>query len=115
MAGEDWNILAGRLVGADSVVDLIGDLPIKISGITRRMSAPSAMTGVITNEVKRLKRDDGSLLLEPENTVLIAEASGQIRGMGIYRKPTFDGANWSINTIGFPGYAIGLPYVGEDS
>lgn len=115
MAGEDWNILAGRMVGDGSVVDLIGELPIQISGITRRVSAPSTMSGMITNEVKRLKRDDGSLLLEPENTIIIAEASGQIRGMGIYQKPTFDGAQWSINTIGLPGYAIGLPYVGEDT
>lgn len=115
MAGEDWNILAGRLSGDGGVDSLIGELPIKISSIDRSLSAPSSMSGTISNEVKRLKRDDGSLILEPGRTLLIAEASGVIKGMGIYQKPRFEGANWSMSAIGLPGYAIGMPYVGETS
>lgn len=114
MAADDWNFLAGRLNGDGFVTDLIGELPITISSIDRNLSAPSSMAGSITNEVRRLKRNDGSLLLEPGNTLLIAEASGIIKGMGIYQKPQFTGPSWSLSTIGLPGYAIGLPYVGEE-
>lgn len=113
MPGDDWNILAGRLTGDGFVTGLIGELPIKISSIERRVSAPSLISGSITNAVRRLQGSDGRLLLEPKNTVIIAEASGRIKSMGIYQKPTFNGANWDISAIGLPGYAIGKQFVGD--
>lgn len=114
MAGGDWNILAGRLVGDGSIDILETELPMEIASIDRNLSAPSMMSGSITNSVKRLKKG-GRPLFEPWNTVIIAEAAGLIRGMTIYRKPTFTGAKWELDQIGLPGYAQGTLYDGSAS
>lgn len=111
MTFGDWNFLAGRITG-DGTIDIVeSDLPLDIGSTSRRLSAPSMMTGSITNEVKRLKVK-GRPIFEPWNTVIIAEADGLIRGMTIYRKPTFKGSTWEMDQIGLPGYAIGMIYDG---
>lgn len=112
MAAGDWNFLAGRLVG-DGTIDVIEtELPIEITAIDRVVSAPSSMNGTISTAIRRLKKN-GRPILEPWNSVIIAEASGIIRGMTIYRKPTFTGSKWSLDQVGLPGYALGMPYTGE--
>ena len=112
MAADDWNFMAGRIIG-DGTIDVVEtDLPINITGLERNLSTPSAMTGSIENGVRRLKAN-GRPIFEPWNTVIIAEAAGQIRGMTIYRKPTFTGANWDLDQIGLSGYALGMPFMGE--
>jgi len=112
MATGEWNFLAGRLAGDGSIDIIETELPINVEAIDRNLSAPSTMDGSISNEVKRLKVN-GRPIFEPWNTVLIAEASGLIRGMTIYRKPTFDGPKWSLDQIGLPGYALGMPFTDE--
>lgn len=112
MTAGEWNFLAGRLVGDGNIEILETELPIEVSSISRRLSAPGAMDGTITNAVRRLKVG-GRPIFEPWNTVLIAEASGVIRGMSIYLKPTFTGATWDLSQVGLSGYLQGMPYDGE--
>lgn len=114
MSAGDWNFLAGRFVGDGSIEIVETELPINITSIARTLSAPSAMDGTITNKVKRLQVG-GKPILEPWNTVLIAEASGIIRGMSIYLKPEFTGTAWNMRQIGLGGYPQGMPYDGETS
>jgi len=114
MSLGDWNFLAGRLTGDGNIEVVETELPINISSIARNLSSPSAMDGTITNSVRRLKAA-GRPIFEPWNTVLIAEASGIIRGMSIYQKPQFTGAEWQLQTIGMSGYPLGMPYDGEIS
>lgn len=114
MATGEWNFLAGRLVGDGSIDIIETELPINVGSINRNLSAPFTMDGTITNEVKRLKVG-GRPIFQPWNTVIIAEASGLIRGMSIYRKPTFEGARWELDQIGLTGYALGMPYTEERS
>jgi hypothetical protein len=114
MARGDWNISAGRLQGDGSVDILESDLPLTIGSIDRNLSAPSVMTGSIDNQVLRLKVD-GRPIFEPWNTVIIAEADDLIRALTIYRRPTFNGAKWELDQIGYGGYPIGVPYDGEMS
>jgi len=104
--------MAGYLDGDGHIEITETELPITISGITRNLSAPSNMSGRITNAVRRLKRA-GRPIFEPRNTVVLAEASGFIRGLGIYQKPTFTGADWDVAITGLGGYLTGQPYVGE--
>jgi len=110
-AGE-WNFLAGRLVGDGSIDILETELPIEVTSINRALSAPGTMDGKISNTVRRLTKG-GRPIFEPWNTVLIAEASGVIRGMSIYLKPTFNGATWDLEQVGLSGYPRGMPYDGE--
>jgi len=112
MASGDWQYMAARMTG-DGYFDILEtELPITIDSIDRSLSAPSSMGGVITNEVERLKIG-GRLLLEPWNTVIIAVASGYIRGMTIYRRPTFNGPTWALDQIGLSGYPLKQIYDGE--
>lgn len=108
----DWDYQAGRING-DGTIDIIEtDLPIKIESIDRRLSAPSSMRGEISQPLQRLK-NQGRPVFEPWQTVILAVADDDIRGMAIYRKPTFTGEAWNLDLIGLPGYAIGQPYDGE--
>lgn len=110
----EWNYLAGRLIGDGTIDVLESDLPIAVGSINRNLSAPQTLEGTITNEVKRLKVD-GKPLFEPWNSVIIAEADGLIRGMAIYREPSFTGASWQLSTVGLGGYPSGQPYDGTKS
>jgi hypothetical protein len=112
---SDWNFLAGRLNGNGTVTITETELPITIQSIDSNLSAPSAMRGTISHETKRLKGNDGRPIFEPYNTVILAEASGILKGYGIYRVPSFNGSEWEIETIGLPGYALGMPYDGDVS
>ena len=114
MSAGEWNFLAGRLVGDGSIDILETELPIEVTSINRALSAPGSMDGKITNKVRRLQKA-GRPIFEPWNTVIIAEASGIIRGMSIYLKPTFNGATWDLSQIGLSGYPRGMPYDGEAS
>lgn len=112
MAG-DWNILAARISG-DGYFDIVEtELPMTISDISRNVSAPSTMDGTISHGLKQYK-NQGRPVFEPWNTVLIAVSDDQIRGLTLYRRPTFDGSAWKLDQIGLPGYLIGLPYDGEE-
>lgn len=112
MAADDWNVLAGRMTGDGSIEIIETELPIKLSGMTRSLSAPSRIDAAIENKVLRLQKA-GRPILEPWNSVLIVEASGHIRSMTIYQKPTYNGKVWSLDQIGLGGYPIGMPYTGE--
>lgn len=107
-------MMAGYLTGDGHIEIVETELPITISSIDRNLSAPSAMSGTITNAIRRLK-NAGRPVFEPRNTVILAEASGFIRGLGIYQRPTFTGANWALTTTGLGGYPMGQPYLGEQS
>lgn len=109
---DGWNYLACRADGDGNLEVVADELPISIGTITDRMSSPSTMSGSIDNEVKRLKAN-GQPIFKPWNTVIIAEANNIIRGMGIYRKPSFTGASWKMDIAGLPCYLEGLPYVGS--
>jgi len=108
---DDWNYLAARIVGDGSIEVVETDLDIDITSIAGNLSAPPTMSGTITNEIKRLKKD-GRPIFEPWNTAILAEADGQLRGGGIYRKPTFNGSEWELDIVGFSGYPQGMMYDG---
>lgn len=109
MALDDWNFLAGRLNGDGTIEVVETDLPLTVGTIDRNLSVASSISGTITHDLARLK-NAGRPVFDPWSTVLIAEASGLIRGMAIYREPVFNGNVWELNTIGLGGYPVGMPY-----
>lgn len=112
MAAGDWNFLAARILG-DGTFDVIEtELPIQMGPMDRNLSAPSSMSGTISNEVQRY-RVNNQLIFQPKSTLIIAEAGDQIRGMGIYMKPQWTGEVWTLDCMGLSGYPIGQPYHGE--
>lgn len=111
MSAGDWDYQAGRLNG-DGTIDIIEtELPLKVTSLARNLSAPCQVNGSIDEPLARLK-NNGKPVFDPWNTVILAVASDQIRAMAIYRKPTFTGESWSLDTIGPTGYLEGMPYDG---
>jgi hypothetical protein len=112
VAGE-WSYYAGKLNGEGGIVGIVELPDFKVGSIDTAMSAPSTWRGTIDSEVKELRGLNGRPILEPWNAVIMAEASGQLRGLGIYRRPTFNGRNWDLDVIGLSGYPLDMPYDGE--
>jgi hypothetical protein len=112
VAGE-WSYYAGRLTGDGNVTDIIELSDLKVSQVDRTLSAPSTWRGSINTEIKELKGNNGRPILEPWNSVIMAEAAGHLRAYGIYRRPTFNGNTWDLDIIGLSGYPLGMPYDGE--
>lgn len=111
----DWNFLAGRLIGDGTVEITESDLPITVRSLDTRLSAPSSMSSVIPYELTRLKGNNGRPILEPNNTVLLAEAGGNLKAMQIYTDPTFNGPEWILESVGLSAYPLGKIYDGEIS
>lgn len=110
MASGDWNYMAGRLTGDGHIEVIEPELPINVSSVTRGLSAPSAMSATILNPTRRLM-NGGRPVFEPWNTVILAEAAGNLKAIGVYQpNPTFVGEEWSLTLAGLPSYAIGMPY-----
>src|SRR5688500_6788565 len=111
MPADDWNFMAGRLDGEGGLEIIEGELPIEIDTIDTRLSAPPSLSGTISNKIKRLTKGDRPVF-EPWNTVILAVADDHIRGMGAYRKPAFNGADWDLDVIGLSAYPDEMPFTG---
>jgi len=114
MRADDINVLVGRMEGDGNIEIIETELPMNIGELSSNLSAPSTLYGAITNGARRLRKN-GRPIFEPWNSCIIIEAADQIRSMTIYRKPTFTGQVWELDQIGFGGYPLGMPYVGEQT
>lgn len=111
---SEWRYFATR-IGGGGEVTLESDLPLSGVEITEQLSGPDALSATITPEVARLKAPDGSLVIEPWNTFIWAEASRSVRGGGILVGADLDGPALSLDVMGLAGYPQGMPYVGGRS
>lgn len=91
------------------------DLPLTGAQITDVLSGPPQLSGRIEPVYRRLKASDGRPLLDEWGTVIYAEASGQIRGTGIYTTGRFSGPKWELDGAGLTAYPKGMGYEAEAS
>lgn len=109
-----WRYIAERLTGnpaTDYFIDY--ELPLSDVSIESVLTGVDAITGTITPQYRRLIAEDGLPLLLPWGTAIHAEFDGQIVASGIYRDGSFDGPSWSLEAVGYVGYASNMPYVGS--
>ena len=109
-----WRYIASRLHGDGTETFLEWNLPLSGVGLTNTLSGPDAIAASINPEVATLKVN-GSPLIEPWSTAIYAEIYGQIRCGAIVADMTADGPSLALTCVGFPGYAVGMPYTGEYS
>ena len=109
-----WRYIASRLHGDGTETFLDWNLPLSGVGLTNTLSGPDAITTSINPEVAALKVG-GSPLIQPWSTAIYAEIDGQIRCGAIVADMIADGPNLTLTCIGFPGYAIDMPYTSEYS
>lgn len=110
MAADDVNIHAARITGDGHLEIIASELPLDISAVARRLSAPPTIAGSVEYETTRLKVG-GELLLQPNNTAILVEQDGQLRAGGIYGVPVYRNQLWQLDVAGFSSYPDGLPYV----
>lgn len=85
------------------------ELPLRDVSITHTLSGPGDLTASIEPTYADLVADDGQLVLREWDTIIVAEASGQLRGAGILVSTEITGDSLSLDCVGFSGYAAGMP------
>lgn len=89
------------------------ELPVTVSGASRRLCGAGAFSGTVAPDVGGLRDASGELLVDPYATYLHEEADGVIRGTWLVTRSEIDGDEWSIEGQGFSAYFSGRPYEGE--
>lgn len=83
------------------------------SELTWSLSAAGSLKGTVSPETGALQAMDGRPLFEEWNTILYAEADGQIRWGGLVISSEASGSDWNIEAATFATYPSGIPYLGE--
>lgn len=112
MARRGWRYFATRLHGDGTEELLDPDLPLEDVTVEDVLSGQNALSGSIEPSYARLIHD-GQPLLDEWSTAIYAENDGDIRGGGILLSSGFSGPSWTLETVGFTGYAQDLPYTGS--
>lgn len=85
------------------------ELPLRDVSITHTLSGPGGLSASIEPTYAELVGPDGELVLREWDTILLAEASGQLRGGGVLTSTEIVGDQLSLDCVGFSGYAAGMP------
>lgn len=85
------------------------ELPLRDVTIEHTLSGPGGLSASIEPTYADLVGPDGKLVLREWDTVIVAEASGQLRGGGILTSMEITGDELSLDCVGFSGYAAGQP------
>lgn len=85
------------------------EMPLRGVTITHTLSGPDGLSASIEPAYGAMVADDGELILREWDTIILAEASGQLRGGGIVTSVERTGDAVSVECVGFSGYAAGMP------
>jgi hypothetical protein len=110
MAG--WRYIARRLNGDGTETGIDNDVP--LSGVELRddLSGPGGIDAHITPEIARLIQGNEPVF-KPWSAAIYAEKDGQIRAGALLYDMVEDGPDLRLDTVGWSGYASGIPYVDE--
>lgn len=85
------------------------ELPLRDVSITHTLSGPGDLSATIEPTYADLIAEDGRLVLREWDTIILAEAAGELRGGGILVSTEVTGDVLSLDCVGFSGYAAGMP------
>lgn len=106
-----WRYIAQRATTGE-LLDL--EVPfLQQSELTWSLSAAGSFKGSVAPEIGKMTATDGRPLFEEWNTLLYAEADGEIRWGGIVISSEVNGGEWNIEAASFATYPSGMPYLGE--
>lgn len=81
------------------------------SELTWSLSAAGSLKGSVAPDMGALQAPDGRPLFEEWNTLIYAEADGQIRWGGIVIRSEASNDGWDIEAASFATYPTGIPYL----
>lgn len=85
------------------------ELPLGDVRIIHTLSGPGGLAATIDPTDPALLTEAGDLVLRPWDTIILAEASGQLRGGGILISTETAGDRLTLDCVGFAGYPAGMP------
>ncbi|WP_431889483.1 hypothetical protein [Nocardiopsis alba] len=85
------------------------ELPLRDVTIEHTLSGPGGLSASIEPTYADLVGPDGNLVLREWDTVIIAEAAGELRGGGILTSTEITGDALTLDCVGFSAYAAGMP------
>ena len=83
------------------------------SELTWSLSAAGSLKGTVSPDTGTLTASDGRPLFEEWNTLIYAEADGQIRWGGIVIRSQASDKGWAVECSTFATYPNGIPWLGE--
>lgn len=108
----EMRYIASRLNGDGTETFLDYDLQLQDVEITTTLSGADSVNFSVTPEIADMKKNGQSIFV-PWSTAVYAEQDGAIRGGAIVVDMTEEGQTIQGETIGFTGYANGMPYNGD--
>lgn len=85
------------------------ELPLSDVSIEYALSGPGGLSATIEPSYADMIGPDGNPVLRTWDTVILAEASGQLRGGGIITRLEPEGDTLELECTGFSGYPHGVP------
>lgn len=112
MVRGDWRYLAKNLVTGEW---LDTNLELRNVEVSEDLSGPGGVNGSIAPELRSATRN-GERMFQEWQTMIVAEAAGEVRGCGIlvHSEPDDDTQRWNLEAPGFTSYLHGIPYEGPD-
>lgn len=104
-----WSYFVTRLNGDGTETLLATELPLSDVRITDDLSGPGAFSASISPAVARLMDDNGDPLFQPWRTAVYAEDGG-IRGGFLVVNTPEEGAQLTLDCVGFTGYPKDRPF-----
>ncbi len=104
-----WRYIAER-ISTGEILDY--NVPLSDVEIVDRISGAPTLRGNISPVHKRLLDTLGRPLFDEWSTAIYAVADEKIMGGGILVDSSFTGPGWSLDCVGFTGYAYETPYTG---
>lgn len=93
---------------------LTRDLPLQNVSVSFELSAVGSLEGTISPDMGQFRTLDGSLWLDPWNTLIYLEDEGVLRWGGVLVGSSFQGADWKLEAAQLSTYPHGMPYLGAD-
>lgn len=109
-----WRYIAERVDGTGtSGTFLVNELPLHDVSLTQVLAGPTQITGVLERNWQSMVGTDGYPIFGPWNTMIHAEADGEIRGSAIFIGAGFSENKMSIDCSGFTTVLQGIQFPGQ--
>lgn len=103
---SEWRYYAQNILTGEW---LSRELPLSDVKLTPTLSGPCGMSATIAPEYQHLKTPTGGLVLAEWQTLIVAEAAGQLRGGGLLTSMQVTGQELDLDITGVSGYPDGQP------
>lgn len=108
-----WRFIVTRPDGAGGESLLVSDLPTADAKVQVNLSGPSSIQIKVPLYFHHLVGEDGNPIFQPWGTMIYVERNGIIVSGGIVDEIDATGGVLNLTAVGFTGYLLDMPFMGE--